>query len=126
MRHERHYTVAQARAARPWVAERLATMRDAREALTDQQVREALADAAPSNGGGDPGTHVGEAFVALRRAAAELTGADIVLRDLDRGLIDFPAMREGEEVYLCWVENEEDDIEYFHGLDDGYGGRLPL
>jgi len=126
MRHGRHYAIDQARAARPWVSERLAIMRDAREALTDEQAREALSDAAPTNGGGTPGTQVGEAFVALRRAAAELTAAEIVLRDLDRGLVDFPAIRDGEEIYICWVEAEEDDIGYFHGLDDGYGGREPL
>jgi hypothetical protein len=48
-----------------------------------------------------------------------------VLRDLDRGLIDFPAQRDGREVYLCWEEGE-DEVGYWHDLDSGYGGRKPL
>jgi hypothetical protein len=50
---------------------------------------------------------------------------DIVLRDLERGLVDFPSMREGEEVYLCWEEGEA-EIGYWHDLESGYGGRRPL
>ena len=48
-----------------------------------------------------------------------------MLRDLDRGLIDFPAVRDGREVYLCWTD-DEDDIGYWHELDAGYGGRQQL
>jgi hypothetical protein len=100
-------------------------MRSARERLTDNEARGALAGASPSNGGGSPGKQVGEAFVELRAGAAALEEREIVLRDLDRGLIDFPALRETREVYLCWVDGEE-DIEYWHELEAGYAGRQPL
>ena len=126
MRHERHYTRAEATASLGQVAELLETMRDARERLTDTDVREALAEAAPTNGGGLPGRHVSEAFLRLREAAGRLREMEVVLRDLDRGLVDFPALRDGREVYLCWVEREEDDIAFWHDLDAGYAGREPL
>jgi hypothetical protein len=126
VRHERHYTPEEAAATRDEVAALLAAMRDARERLTDTEVREALGEAAPTNGGGTPGRHVSEAFLALRDAAARMRELEVVLRDLDRGLVDFPALRDGHEVYLCWVEREEDDIAYWHDLDAGYGGREPL
>jgi hypothetical protein len=126
MRHERHYTLQEATAELEDVAGLLATMRDARERLTDKEVREALAEAAPSNGGGAPGRHVSEAFLALRDAAARLREMEVVLRDLDRGLVDFPALRDGREVYLCWVEREENEIAFWHDLDAGYAGREPL
>jgi hypothetical protein len=48
-----------------------------------------------------------------------------VVRDIDRGLIDFPAIRDGQEVYLCW-ELGEDRVAWWHELDAGYGGRQPL
>ena len=48
------------------------------------------------------------------------------MRDLDRGLVDFPALRDGREVYLCWVESEEEGVAFWHDLDAGYGGREPL
>ena len=126
MRHERHYTRAEATASLGQVAELLETMRDARERLTDTDVREALAEAAPTNGGGLPGRHVSEAFLRLREAAGRLREMEVVLRDLDRGLVDFPALRDGREVYLCWVEREEDEIAFWHDLDTGYAGREPL
>jgi hypothetical protein len=122
---ERHYTVEEANAALPWVVERIERLRSARERLTDEEVREALSEAAPMNGGGDPGRHVSEAFLDMRSALAELQATEIVLRDLDRGLIDFPAVRDGREVYLCWEEGE-DEVAFWHDVDSGYGGRQPL
>ena len=125
MKHARHYTVDQANAALEWVAERIERVRAAREGLTDEEAREALSDAAPGNGGGPPGRVVSEAFLALRNAVNELEEMDIVLRDVDRGLIDFPAIRDGREVYLCWEEGE-DRVEYWHDIDAGFGGRQEI
>ena len=125
MRHERHYTVEEANAALPWVGDRLAAMRDAHARLTDEEAREALAEGAPGNGGGHPGRQVGEAFVELQAGLGALSGREIILRDLERGLIDFPAVRDGEEVYLCWIDGEP-EVAFWHGLDTGYAGRRPL
>jgi hypothetical protein len=125
VRHERHYTLEEARSLLPWVARAIAAMRDARTRLTDSETREALAGAAPGNGGGAHGRTVGEAFVELQAGVAAFNEREIVLRDLDRGLIDFPALRDGAEVYLCWIDGEA-DVEFWHELDAGYAGRRPL
>jgi hypothetical protein len=125
MRHDRHYTLEEANAALGWVQEAIASLRTAREGLSDEEAREALAEAGPQNGGGDPGRVVSEAFLALREALAQLQDADVVLRDLDRGLVDFPAIRDDREVYLCWLEGE-DEIGYWHDLEAGFAGREPL
>jgi len=125
VRHDRHYTLEQARALLPSVAERLGEMRRARERLADADVRRALGKGSPGNGGGRAGKQVGEAFLELQAAAAELERREIVLRDLDRGLIDFPAIRDGLEVYLCWIDGEP-DIGYWHELDAGFAGRREL
>jgi hypothetical protein len=123
--HARHYTVEQANAALEWVSERIERLRAARVQLSDEEARDALGEAAPSNGGGQPGKVVSEAFLELQRALGELQAMDVVLRDLERGLVDFPAMRDGREVYLCW-ESGEDEIAFWHDLESGYGGRRPL
>jgi hypothetical protein len=123
--HARHYTVEQANAALDWVNERLERLRAARVQLSDEDARAALGEAAPANGGGAPGRVVSEAFLELQRALGELQAMDVVLRDLERGLVDFPALRDGREVYLCW-EAGEDEIEFWHDTDAGYGGRRPL
>jgi hypothetical protein len=125
VRHRRHYTIEEARATLPWVTEVLASMRQAGERLTDADAREALSTDAPGNGGGSLGKQVGEAFAELQFAMAAISEREIVLRDLDRGLVDFPALRDGNEIYLCWVEGEE-DIRFWHELDAGYAGRQEL
>ena len=125
MIHERHYSVEEANAALEWVAKTLDRLRDAREGLNDEEAREALAEASPSNGGGAPGRVVSDAFLQLRSALEDLQGAEVVLRDLERGLVDFPSLREGTEVYLCWEEGEP-EISYWHEPEAGFGGRQPL
>jgi len=125
MRYERHFTLKEARARLPWVASRLAALRDARERLTDPETRQALADGSPTNGGGQRGKQVGDAFVELQNGVAEFERHGIVLRDLDSGLIDFPSIRDGQEIYLCWIDGEP-DIGFWHELDAGFAGRQPL
>ena len=48
-----------------------------------------------------------------------------MIKDIDRGLIDFPAIIDDREVFLCW-ELGEDEVAYWHDLEAGYGGREPL
>jgi hypothetical protein len=126
-RHERHYTLEQANAARCWVAERVEWIRDARARLVALGSRgaDAVASLDPQTGGAYPGRDVARSLVELSRAIGELEAVDIVLRDLDRGLIDFPAIRDGEEVYLCWLL-DEDEISFWHDPDAGFAGRQPL
>jgi hypothetical protein len=123
--HDRHFTLAEANALLPRVDPMIRALRAARDQLTDTELHEVLAEAAPANGGGDPGRQVGEAFLAVRSLLAELQALGLVIRDLDRGLVDFPAIIDGREVYLCW-EVGEDTIEFWHDLEAGYGGRRPL
>ncbi|MBA2629612.1 MAG: DUF2203 domain-containing protein [Thermoleophilaceae bacterium] len=125
MPHARHYSPEEAEALLPRVAELLERMRSARERLTDTEAREALSEAAPLNGGGAPGRVVSQGFLELRDALIGLRELEVVLRDLERGLVDFPALRDGREVYLCWQEGE-DQIAFWHEPDAGFSGRRPL
>jgi hypothetical protein len=125
VRHSRHYTIEEASGELPWVVEQLVALREARESLTDEDVRSALEAGTPGNGGGSAGKQLGEAFNRLQAGIAAFQEREVVLRDLDRGLVDFPALREGREVYLCWVEGE-DEIAFWHELDAGYAGRQEL
>jgi hypothetical protein len=61
----------------------------------------------------------------MRDLVDQFASGDIVLRDIDRGLVDFPAIREGREVYLCWQLGEE-AVEHWHDLESGFGGRQPI
>jgi hypothetical protein len=123
--HERHFTRAEANALLPQLTAMLDRLRDAKDNLTDSEAHEALSEAAPSNGGGDEGKQVGVAFLEVRGLLETIEQSGIVLRDIDRGLVDFPALMDGREIYLCW-ELGEDDVGYWHELETGYGGREPL
>ena len=128
MLHERHYTLDQAMAVRGWVAERVGWVRDARARLValGPRATDAIGALDQESGGAYPGREVARALGQLSRAAGELEAVDIVLRDIDRGLIDFPALRDGEEVYLCWLIDDEDSIGFWHAREAGFSGRRPL
>ena len=126
MRHARHYTLEEARAALPWVVERLAG--DAARPRGADRPR----DAPPAARGRRTATAVGargrrsaRRSSSSRPASTDFEEREIVLRDLDRGLIDFPALRDGREVYLCWIDGET-DIGFWHELDAGFAGREAL
>jgi hypothetical protein len=128
-----HFTPEQANALLPIVrplVERMVEQR--RELAAAVERRQALAQATRGNGGGfPPGTPVeidatvDQAAEGIRQAIEELTALGVQVKDLDTGLIDFPALRQGEEVLLCW-QLGEDEIGYWHTLDGGFAGRRPL
>ena len=63
---------------------------------------------------------------AMVEALERLERLGVIVKDADRGLVDVPALREsGEEVLLCWQVGE-DEIAYWHGLEEGFAGRKPL
>jgi hypothetical protein len=123
--HDRHFTREEAEALLPTVEPMLRELRTARDRLTDADAHQLLADTAPTNGGGAPGREVGEGFLEVRRLLGGIQELGIVIRDIDRGLIDFPAIIDGDEVYLCW-QLDEDGIAWWHDLESGFGGRQPL
>ena len=127
MRHQRHYTLEQATAVREWVARRIDSIRRSQGSLVElgARARTAISSLDPQTGGSYPGREVAAALVALSRALNELDAVDVVVRDVERGLVDFPALRDGEEVYLCWLV-DEDEISFWHAPDAGFAGRQPL
>jgi hypothetical protein len=127
VRHQRHYTLQQANAVRPWVARRVHWIRDARARLVvlGGRVQESVAAMDADAGGSYPGREVARSLVELSRAIGELEAVEVVLRDVDRGLVDFPALRDGQEIYLCWLIDET-EIAFWHEPDAGFSGRRPL
>jgi hypothetical protein len=123
--HARHFTVEEANGLIDQLEPMLRKLREARDQLTDAEAHAALGEAAPGNGGGIEGRHVGEAFLQVRRILVSIQEAGIVVRDIDRGLVDFPAILDGEEVYLCW-ELGEQEVGWWHEIEAGFGGRQPL
>ena len=57
---------------------------------------------------------------------AELEALGVQLKDFERGLVDFPSLRDGRVVLLCWQLGEGDELEWWHDVDAGFAGRTPL
>jgi hypothetical protein len=125
MEHERHFTLEEAGELLPWARECLGRVREALECLTQPSVRDALAKAAEVPAGGYPGREAAGATLAMQLLLSQLHEAGIVVRDPAQGLIDFPSLRDGREVYLCWHEGET-EIGFWHEPDAGFAGRRPL
>jgi len=68
---------------------------------------------------------IGEMVFRMERHVAQIVDWDITLRDIETGLVDFPALVNGRQVCLCWRFGE-DAVDWWHELDSGFAGRKPL
>jgi len=130
---ERLFTPDEANAAlvelRP-VAERMV---EHRRVLLDAQLSQAKLVARIAGNGGDlTPAEVREVAEEVAREAQEIADcvrriddAGVQVKDLDEGLLDFPAQRDGVDILLCWKVGEP-EVAFWHGLDEGFAGRKPL
>jgi hypothetical protein len=130
---ERLFTLDEANEAvaelRPIVERAVAHRQKLAEA---QRQQAALVIQIGGNGGDLQPSELREAAEAIQHEAAALTecveeieGAGAQIKSLEEGLLDFPSLRDDEEVLLCWKLGE-DEIAYWHGADEGFAGRKPL
>jgi hypothetical protein len=96
-------------------------------AIYRESAKAAAVAAADSGGGGMEGgsTYV-KSLYEIGKITTELHETGIQLKDYTRGLIDFPSMREGRVVLLCWQLGEDEQIEWWHEMEAGFMGRQPL
>jgi len=133
MVEQNYFTIDDANRVIPWLEERLQSMTSLNETIG--RLRSdlgTLVQKRTSNGHGDTDEEVmsnyKETDVAtnkLRSLVKEISDAGIILRNIERGLIDFPSVREGREVYLCWVWGEP-SIQFWHEINTGFLGRQAL
>jgi hypothetical protein len=130
----RFFDVDAANEALTEVGPLLATLADQRNELIMLRDR-ALAARSPSGAGSADAADPEEArrlrlrmqgvIDQMSAAVARIDALGITLRDIERGLIDFPALASGRQVWLCW-ELGEDDVAHWHELETGFGSRRPL
>ena len=127
MKHQftRHYTRDEARALLPQIRQWLEHMEQVRKRLEacDQRVESLMSPGRDI--GGETVNRWIRLLAEMREVLMEFHRREIQVKDIERGLIDFPAFIGGREVFLCW-EKDEDDIEFWHDLDTGYAGRERL
>jgi hypothetical protein len=129
----RTFTLEEANALLAEVAPLVERMVERKRAFDQAEAeREELLGQIAGNGGDLTPSDVAEAATRVAEEAAALSTLvdgiqehGVQVKDLDLGLADFPAIRDGEVVLLCWRLGEE-EIAFWHGTDEGYAGRKPL
>jgi hypothetical protein len=121
----KHYTRDEAKALLPQVRKWLGQLEQARDHLLKYDKRLSALMEPGRDAGGEVVNSWARAMADFRGSMDEFQRREILIKDIDRGLLDFPAIIGGREVFLCW-EKDEDDIEFWHDLETGYGGRERL
>ncbi len=123
---KRYFTVEEANAALLTLRPIVAAMLEARQRIVAAQpdLWPVLAKAA-GNGGSDKASAVLVDFETVRRSVKAIEGLGIELKDINTGLVDFLAERDGRDIYLCW-RYDEPKVAFWHDLEAGFAGRQPL
>ena len=124
-RFDKHYTREEARELLPQVRRWLAEISRLREDVQHYEKRLGGLTNSGNDIGGDTVNSWIRALAGMQEILAEFQQRRIFLKDLSRGLVDFPALIGGREVFLCW-EQDEEDVEFWHDLETGFGGREKL
>jgi len=119
------------------------TLQEANEALKNirpvmdevQEIRQKILASQPDawpaieksagNGGNKALSRLVDDFEKLDALIHQILDTGAQIKDINLGLLDFSALRDGREVYLCWKYGEE-DIAFWHEVDAGYAGRQPI
>jgi hypothetical protein len=124
-RFKKHYTRDEARAVLPQIRKWLERLNQLRQVLERHEKRLSALMKQGQDAGGQSVNDQVRALADAQEILAEFQRRQIIIKDLERGLVDFPAIVGGKEVFLCW-EQDEEDVEFWHDLDTGYGGRERL
>lgn len=126
MQKKRYFTIEEANRCIPQLVEDISALQALKSELEELHAElTPLFDVISSNGG-DKHTPVLLLTAAqFRHILERIAHRGCHLKGLDPGLVDFPHLRDGKEVYLCWRFGEQ-EIHYWHEIDSGFAGRKPL
>lgn len=124
----RLFTVEEANALLPSVKEILQKIQRSRKRLVPFRSEAQLAAQQAEHGGGgmENGVRYANLITDFSLAMSEMEAMGVQIKDFDRGLVDFPSLRDGRVVLLCWQLGEGDKLEWWHDMESGFAGRTPL
>ena len=122
------FTIEEANSLLPTVRAIIRSIqRSHRRLIHFQMAAKRAAEGAEFGGGGMPqGARYAPVLVELSTGASKLESLGVQLKDFTQGLIDFPSMRDGRVILLCWKADEGDRVEWWHDVESGFAGRQPL
>ena len=125
LQFKRHYSVEEARALLPQIRQWLSQLAHLRQQLAEGDRSLGVGSSYGQDLGGERVNRHVRTLADIKDLLWQFQSREIQVKDLDCGLIDFPALVGGREVFFCW-EQDEDDIEFWHEIDAGYAGRERL
>jgi hypothetical protein len=120
---DRFYTVEEANALLPFLAPTLVELRA--RSPEAERIQETMARASVTNGGSHRAEKWNKTLARVAELIDRLNEWQVELRDLETGLVDFPAQVDGRMAYLCWKLGEP-EVRYWHSPEDGFRGRRLL
>lgn len=121
----RYFTLEEANTALAIIRPLLREIMEIRQIILDRQsdlwpvIEKSL-----GNGGSRTASQTVQEFERLDRLVRQVMATGALIKDINSGLVDFPALRDGREVYLCW-KFDEDGVRFWHDVDSGFAGRQP-
>ena len=123
---KKFFTVKEARQALPGLKDLIGKVVSVSNRMEGYRTElENIAELSSNNSGSPEATAYLEDLIVLQGYVNRVQQAGCVVKSLQDGLIDFPHLRDGREVYLCWKYGE-DDIHFWHEVNAGFSGRTPL
>ena len=124
-RFKKHYTLEEANGLLPQIRLWLDRLNRVREELHRYEQRLSGLTEQGNDIGGETVNKWIRSLADTQELLAEFQKREIFIKDLERGLLDFPAIIGDKEVFLCW-EQDEDAVEFWHDLETVFGGRERL
>ena len=126
MQEKRYFTVEEANACIPDLNIDITELLELKDQLEELHAKlTPFLEVIPHNGGNKNAFLLTRTENKLREIVRRIERLGCHLKGLDPALVDFPHIREGKEVYLCWRYGEK-EIQYWHVIEDGFAGRKPL
>jgi hypothetical protein len=121
------FTLDEANSLIPWLAEKFRKLNMLRQEYVVAQTRLGDIQLTSDKGIDDAGLRAVSEQLAwqIDQGVEEILDQGIIVRDVSRGLVDFPSLRDNQDIYLCWIGGEE-QIEYWHETDRGFSHRQPI
>lgn len=122
-----YFTISTANSALPDVIKKYRHLRTCRDGVmqAQQELEAAMANAGSLRDYAVLKQELNSRLVTMYRSIQELEQTGVVIKSIDEGLLDFPAKRFDQEIWLCWKDGET-EIKFWHEKDVGFMGRKPI
>ena len=121
------FTLDEANALIPWLAERFRKIDTLRQeyAILQKRIADSQKTAVNASDAPQNETTTEQLTRQIEEGVDEILDQGIIVRDVARGLVDFPSLRDDRDIYLCWIDGEE-QVKYWHEIDQGFSQRKPI